>query len=230
MYPRPLVLAHRGAHATAPENSMRALEAARMLRCDGVEFDVRRLGDGTLVLHHDPTVGRPGRRVALTELTLSGLRRGGRTVARAPLFETALQWAKRHPDVLLDVEIKDPASRLEVVRALAAARRGRSMVVTSFDLGTVRAVKRARPTWRVGWISHERNPGIPRLASESGLDLIVLHRSNASRPLLEDARRRGLAVWVWGVDKPPQARTLLGLGVEGFVTDAPATLVAMRDA
>jgi glycerophosphoryl diester phosphodiesterase len=63
------IIAHRGDHSVEPENSLAAFEAAVNAGADMIEFDVRRLGDGTLVVHHDPeTGGRP-----LGELTFAAM-------------------------------------------------------------------------------------------------------------------------------------------------------------
>src|SRR6478735_8478443 len=54
MVSRPLVLAHRGASAQAPQNTLEAFALARTLGADGVELDVRHTADDMLVVHHDP--------------------------------------------------------------------------------------------------------------------------------------------------------------------------------
>jgi glycerophosphoryl diester phosphodiesterase len=55
---QPLVAAHRGYHAEAPENSLAALRAAASLGADLVELDVRHTADGELILMHDDTLDR----------------------------------------------------------------------------------------------------------------------------------------------------------------------------
>ncbi len=56
--PRPLVIAHRGARSLAPENTLAAAEAARLLGADLWEFDVATTHDGELILLHDETLAR----------------------------------------------------------------------------------------------------------------------------------------------------------------------------
>ena len=53
-----MVIAHRGASAEAPENSMEALELGMELGADAIELDVRRSADGVLVVIHDSTLDR----------------------------------------------------------------------------------------------------------------------------------------------------------------------------
>ena len=53
-----LLLAHRGASADAPENTLPAFELAVRHGCDGVELDVMRCGSGELVVCHDERLDR----------------------------------------------------------------------------------------------------------------------------------------------------------------------------
>jgi len=54
----PLVIAHRGASMTAPENTMPAFEQTFLQGGDGFETDLRTSSDGYIVLVHDSTVDR----------------------------------------------------------------------------------------------------------------------------------------------------------------------------
>lgn len=73
-WPRPLILAHRGASAHAPENTLSAFELALTQEAHGVELDVKLSADGEIVVIHDATVDRTtdgkGR---VSQLTLAAL-------------------------------------------------------------------------------------------------------------------------------------------------------------
>src|SRR5688500_13615694 len=56
--PAVLAIAHRGARARAPENTLAAVREAAALGADAVEVDVQRTRDGALVLVHDATLSR----------------------------------------------------------------------------------------------------------------------------------------------------------------------------
>lgn len=105
-----LVAAHRGVWSDAPENSLEAIEAAVELGVDIVELDVRRTLDGTLVLMHDPTLGRTTDGLGFVALRTYGyirrlkLKKDGKVVedSHVPTLEEALLIAKGRIMVNID--------------------------------------------------------------------------------------------------------------------------------
>ena len=75
-YPQPLIIAHRGASAYAPENTLAAFELAIQQGAPAIELDAKLSCDGHVVVIHDQTVDRTtphsGR---VGELSLAELRR-----------------------------------------------------------------------------------------------------------------------------------------------------------
>jgi glycerophosphoryl diester phosphodiesterase len=118
-----LVVAHRGASAIAPENSIEAFEKAIELGADMVEFDVRRSADGILVVSHDP-LPPPG----------------------APTLEEVVGLCTGR--IALDVELKEAGLEDEVLRVAS----GSDFVVTSFLPEVVAVTKQLRPDIRVGML------------------------------------------------------------------------------
>lgn len=57
-HPEPLLFAHRGCSALAPENTLPAFRRALEKGVFGIELDIRRCGTGELVVIHDKTVDR----------------------------------------------------------------------------------------------------------------------------------------------------------------------------
>lgn len=74
-WPRPLILAHRGASAHAPENTLAAFELALAQGAHGVELDAKLSADGVVVVIHDATVDRTTNgKGRVSQLTLAALR------------------------------------------------------------------------------------------------------------------------------------------------------------
>jgi len=72
---RPLIFAHRGASAHAPENTLAAFELALAQGAHGVELDAKISADGELVVIHDATIDRTtGQKGQVSQLTLAALR------------------------------------------------------------------------------------------------------------------------------------------------------------
>src|SRR3954471_16954062 len=78
---RPLVYAHRGASADAPENTLAAFRLALEQRADGIELDAQRCASGEVVVVHDEswlrTTGHAGLVTRTPWSTLRALDAGG---------------------------------------------------------------------------------------------------------------------------------------------------------
>ena len=115
-----LIIAHRGASAEAPENTLAAFRRAIELGANGVEFDVRLAADGVPVVIHDATLKRTAsidRRVAdMTSTELARLdvgswfnRHHGRLADEAYALER-IPTLERVLDFLHDPEANDSVS------------------------------------------------------------------------------------------------------------------------
>jgi len=141
-----LLLAHRGDHRAAPENTLAAFRAALAIPgIDGLELDVRASADGRAVVLHDTTLRRvQGRRIRASRLTADALAAHG-----VPTLADVL--AACPPGVFLDVELKEDlgAAALEPIRAARGRPDGGAVgiVVSSFDRDALAAVRRLEPAW-----------------------------------------------------------------------------------
>ena len=69
------IVAHRGASAEAPENTLAAIKLAWELRVDAVEIDVQLSRDGQLAVIHDATLNRTaGIEGRVNDMPMSDLR------------------------------------------------------------------------------------------------------------------------------------------------------------
>lgn len=248
-----LVVAHRGASVAAPENTLAAVRAAAALGADMVEIDVRRTGDGALVLLHDATLARttdatrvlPARgpwRVA--DLTLDEVRRLDAGSAHSavhagepvPTLADALDLAG---DLGLGVqlELKAPASspgmvadvlaELRAWNVRSSARRTPPVVVQSFDVVAVKELAARAPHVRVGVLGTPPPSHLPALAGWA-------HQVNprlvtADRAYVDRVHALGLECLVWTVDRPWAMRRALRLGVDGLITNRPDVLRSVLD-
>src|SRR5512132_2581784 len=72
---QPIIFAHLGASANAPENTLAAFELALEQNADAIELDVKLSADGQVIVIHDPTVDRTtGSHGRVKDLSLAELR------------------------------------------------------------------------------------------------------------------------------------------------------------
>jgi glycerophosphoryl diester phosphodiesterase len=245
-----LVIAHRGNAAHAPENTLEAFDQAIALGVDALELDVQVTRDGVPIVIHDPTLSRTaGQPHAVATLTAAELRDAdaGATFTRdegasfpyrrrgltIPTFAEVLA---RYRETPLLVEVKVPEAAGAVARVLDEAGAGRRTVVASmldaavvpFRGGAFATGASGNDVVRLLW--HAFLPGGPtRLPYNAlciprwyyGIPLPVVGLARAGR-------RAGAATHVWTVDDPRIAKRLWAAGIQGIVTNDPATMIKAR--
>ncbi len=226
---RPLVLAHRGASAARRENTLAAFAKAREFGADGVELDVRRSADMQLVVHHDPDAEGIG---LLARAKFSGVR------AARPDIPTLAEALDACAGMIVNVEIKclpwEPdadAGDREVVRAVVQLLQRAEhvpltdVIVSSFDLDAVDAVRALAPELATAWLtSGQEVATAAATAAEHGHRWLNPDRAVALQTSSEDianAQRNGVFVNVWTVDDPGEMEALASAGVDAIITNAP---------
>ena len=222
----PLVIAHRGDPLAHRENTLEAFGAAVEAGADMIELDVRRSADGRAVVVHDATLDRVWgipRRVA--EVT-----RDHAVSLGIPDLAQALEAIPPHVQVMVDYDEEDVAE-LALADVLAAGALDRAL----FSGGCFRGHRRIReraPGARIAatWDVEERMPDA--LLDELGAEFYnpsgnVLGRDPGA---VERMHARGVRVSVWTIDERADMEIFLTLGVDGIVTNRPATLVGLLGA
>ncbi len=235
----PLVIAHRGYSAVAPENTLAAFEAALRCGADMVETDLHPAADGSAVLIHDAevsaTTGGRGRVADLRAAELARLDAGSwfspaYRGQRVPLLADLLDLLTEHPGGQLLLELKGRWSTAQVAAAVQDVRRARAVeqvVVQSFETSTLAHVQEVAPEVRRAVLLDE--PDADALAQGRALrrDLGVVAcnpgvASVVARPAaVAELHAAGLAVWPWTVDEPVLWRALSEAGVDGVITNRP---------
>ncbi|MEJ8277316.1 glycerophosphodiester phosphodiesterase [Pseudonocardia spirodelae] len=238
----PAVVAHRGASADAPENTLAAADAALAQRADEVEVDVQRTADGHLVLVHDATLARttdvervfPARALApVGSFTLDELRRLDAGSWFSPAFAgeripTLAEFAGRldgRAGLLL--ELKDPALHPGIEEAVAGepALARAQAVVQSFDHDAVARYAGAAPGAPTGRLFGTR-PTAAQLddAAAAGIDQINPSVDDVDAALVAQVAARRMRTGVYTVNEPADMRRLADAGVDRIITDRPAVL------
>jgi len=232
--PGPLVIAHRGASATHPENTIAAFKAAARAGADAVELDVRLTADGVPVVLHDPA---PPGGPPVRELTLADLRRGHAHVPTLPETLAALE-------VGADLEIKnlpgepdfdalDEAVLVAVLQALDAAAFAHPLLISSFNWLTIERCRELAPGVETGFLTVAGIHAVAALdyARSAGHAWILPHAlalAEDAAAVVEEAHAAGIRVGAWTVDDPAAMGALYAAGVDAVATNDPALGVRVR--
>ena len=236
----PLIIAHRGASARAPENSLPAFAQAVADGADGVELDVLRCATGEVVVFHDDDLARLGGRpehvaaMSLAELRAVRLTSG----ASIPTLSEALEACG--PTLLVNVELKASGVAARELRALVGAVAALTdapglrerILISSFHPYAVWAWQRRVPAIPAGLLFEAEAP--LHLRRAWALPLLRPFSAHPQDVLCDEAsvRRwhaRGYRVAVWTVDAPAQLRRLSAAGVDALITNDPgAARAALR--
>jgi len=231
-------IAHRGASADFPENTLRAFEEALALGVDAIELDCQLSADGELVVIHDETLERTtdgiGPVCAHTWAELRRLDAGRWKDERfrglgIPRLADVLELVAGRALVNVELKSVDDVGRIErpvttLVEQCGATER---VIFSSFHTEAVRGVRAAAGWARLG-ILCQRGPVSAAMALAEELDAgcVVPRRKLVDSGVVQEAHRRGLGVWVWTVNDPIDMQRLRALGVDAMFSDHPARLGA----
>jgi glycerophosphoryl diester phosphodiesterase len=248
----PVNLAHRGASALAPENTIEAFRLAVEAGAGGLELDVHMTSDGHIVVIHDATVDRTTSGTgAVSEMTLDELRRldaghnfspdGGPTRPyrgrgiRAPTLGEVLE---RFPAVVVNMEIKAGTPGIEetVLGVLRDANALERTLVVSTPHDVVKRFRKVSggrvstgaSRWEIGIFYISSRFRLERLVRPAydALQVPLRHRGIpvVTPRFVRAAHARGVRVDAWTINQADEMRRLLDLGVDVIMTDRPGTL------
>ena len=234
---QPLVFAHRGASAYAPENTFAAFDLAVAMGAPAIETDVQATSDGRLVLLHDARLERTtDGHGALASATLAevetldagawfGQRFAGQ---RVPTVEEFL--ARYGQRVRLRLEVKAPGVVDRLLLLVEKAGLFVEVEFTSFSLGFVTQLSDRAPAAMVGYLVDAIDQRTIGETIASRARLISGRASRLTAGAIEHARRSGLGVSAWGVDDDRLLAAVLALGVDSFTTNWPDRALQLQGA
>lgn len=252
----PLIIAHRGSSAHAPENTFAAFRRAIEDGADGIEFDVRLSKNGVPVVFHDHTLMRTSMREGevgqYTAAQLGRFDNGSWFNAAKPKrsrveYENeTIKTLQETLDYLKDfkgrvfVELKCTESDVEklsqaVCLVVRSSPLRSQIIVKSFRLAVIPFFKANCPDVRTAALFApkimtilRKEKHLVRLAAEFGADELSVHYSLATKKLMKKAERYGLPVAIWTADNPRWVKRAAKLGIQSIITNNPARLLERR--
>lgn len=217
-----LLIGHRGAAGLEPENTLAAFRAAVRLGVDGVELDVRCVGDELVVFHDDQLDRTTDGHGALANADLAALRRlDAGHGERVPTLEEVLAVVPER--VLVNVELKGPGTAAAAARRLAGL--SRRIVVSSFDDERLRTFRELCPRTPVAPLVGAWSSNVEPLARSLNAWSVNLSWRAATAARVAAVRSWGCRCLVFTVNSVRRAKRLRALGVDGIFTDYPDRLL-----
>ncbi len=239
-FPRPILLAHRGDLAHAPENTLPSFSQAIQKGADGVELDAKLTSDGHVIVIHDPTLNRTTNGSGkVASFKLDEIRKLDAGVwfdekfkgTQVPLLEEVFETVGK--DKLINIELTNYSTRNDGLTAkvceLIKRHNNQSQIIfSSFFASNLKIAAQILPAVPRGLLAM---PGLLGLWARSfGFmfgDYQALHPyiSSTSREQIQRAHRLKRRVHVWTANTPAEIQQLKEWGADGLFTDDPATAV-----
>jgi glycerophosphoryl diester phosphodiesterase len=233
------LIAHRGASAYAPENTMAAFNQAHQMGARWVEFDVMLSADGLPFVFHDDKLKR----------TTNGRGEFGKVSAdyirsldagswfskrfqgeRIPSFSTVLQWLCDH-QMQANIEIKPFPGMVEQTTVAVLAHlnqywpHDRALpLVSSFELEALTLCRSLSPEIPLGYLLHEWQNDWLKTAQNLQCYAVHLNAAIATPARIDAIKAEGYKVLVYTVNQPRRAQKFLAYGVDAIFTDYPDLL------
>lgn len=238
------ILAHRGASAYAPENTMEAFLLAVEQRADGFEIDINLTKDGEIIVIHDDSIDRTSNgKGDVMDYTLAELKAFNFNArfedkypqAEIPTLREVLQLVKEH-DLYLNIEVKNILSKTDLYAELGSMAAAmvkefgleNNVIFSSFNHGSMVKLKEAYPEMKTALLY--------MAGLYKGGEYAKMTRADALHPLffgvnpemVEDAHEAGVQVNTWTVNEVSQIRLMIEAGVDAIITDCPGVCYELR--
>ncbi len=253
----PLIIAHRGASASAPENTLAAFQRAIDDKADGIEFDVRLAKDGVPVVFHDSTLDRLVKtKGCVADFTAAELGRmdvgswfnkshpehaaDKFSAETIPTLAAVLDFLREYKN-LIYIELKGKESVISalsetVCGLLRSTNLMPNVIVKSFKLEGVKTSKRILPEVRTAALFEPKVLTILRKkkrileeAKKYHADEISIHYSLATEKFVRRAREQGFPTTIWTANSRVWVKHAFDAEINAIITNKPALLLAERE-
>ncbi|HMX28846.1 MAG TPA: glycerophosphodiester phosphodiesterase family protein [Blastocatellia bacterium] len=229
----PLIIAHRGASAYEPENTLRAFELAVRQGAQMIELDLHATRDNQVIVIHDFTLDHTTNlKGRVSELTLAEIKQADAGKGEhVPTLEETLDLMLGK--VRLYLEIKDPRAAAETLRTIRARRCQDDVMLASFDIDLMRRLGEEVRDIELGVIlgNETLNPVVrfreafPWIALRGiNYQTLCMQVELCFGYLARRVKASGKKLYVWTANNERQFARMTRLGVDGIVTNYPDRL------
>lgn len=215
-----LKIAHRGASAYEPENTLRSFKLAFDMKADMIELDVRMSKDGHLVVIHDRTVDRTTNGHGyVKDMTLAELKKldAGKG-EKIPTLEEVIELGAKKTKFA--VEIKERGTEKKAVSLIKEYNLLDDVFVISKNGEFLKNVKALEGRIRTCLITVFSCASI-NYGRKSLADAVAPFHLFITKALVKKVQRSRLLLFTWVVDSEKRALWMKDIGINGIVTNRP---------
>jgi len=219
-----LVVAHRGASAYEPENTLRSLRRALEIGADMVEVDVHASRDGHIVVIHDAKVERTTNgKGYVKDLTLKEMRKLDAGLGeKVPTLEEVVELMRGKAQLV--IEIKVPRTEEKVLRIIKEGSLRNNVLISSFYHTAVKHVRELDPKIKTGIIISSRPVKPAQLSIDANADVLFPRYVYVDQEMVREVHKQNLTIYPWTIDDLNEIRPFIKMGVDGIVTNKPDVL------
>lgn len=222
------IIAHRGASAVAPENTIAAITEALEQGSDWVEIDVQESADGEVVVIHDRDLKKVGgvdlnvyasSLAQLQAVDIGSWFSSQFSDQRIATLEQVLLLCKGRAGVNIELKYYGHEQQLEqhVADIVEATGMAQNIVLMSLSYKGISRMRALRPQWTMGLLSSVTAGDLSGLQ----LDFYAINAGFANRAFVRKAHKDNRQVFVWTVNDAVGMSTMMSRGVDGIITDEP---------
>ncbi|MBH0034006.1 glycerophosphodiester phosphodiesterase [Pseudoalteromonas sp. NZS71_1] len=220
------VFAHRGASGDFPENTKSAILEALKVGVDGIEIDIQSSIDDYMLIHDswlDRTTSGKGRVSNFTAHELSKLDAGNGE--KIPTLQQLFDWNNNKS--LLNIELKHTFELERFVSQLeqnieANKISKANILVSSFDHHQLQWLKSKLPWLKIGALTSSIPINYAKFASDLNAYSVHADKTFINKAFADDAKKRGLKIYAYTVDREQDIALMLEYGIDGIFTNYPA--------
>ncbi|MDM5229557.1 glycerophosphodiester phosphodiesterase family protein [Cytobacillus sp. NJ13] len=223
-------IAHRGASALAPENTLASFEKAIELGFDYIELDVRLSKDNQLVVIHDANVLRTTDGEGLIEdLTVKDIKKldAGSWFSpefageKIPLLNEVLEKVSGKTGII--IEMKSPENQPGMTETLAdmlnSYKPDNHIKVQSFHINEMKKFHQLAPEIPAGLLLSKHLDLFHLASYRDFASFLSVHHLLLSKSFINQAELFGYEIYSWTISKPYQFADMQRLGVHGIISD-----------
>jgi glycerophosphoryl diester phosphodiesterase len=242
--PGVLIIAHRGNSSVAPENTLPAFAKALAAKADLVELDYHHSADGVPLVIHDDNLDRTTnaqellgkKKVLVVDLPAAELARLDAGLwfsddfkgTKLPTLVESLAAIQAGSTTLIERKAGDAAT---LVKLLEHEKLIDQVVVQAFDWDFVKECRKLSPSLMLCTLSGKAaNNEQIEAAAATGADVIVWNHEKLRRKQIGLIHHLGKKAWVYTIDDPERAAEFIAAGIDGVITNKPATMIKVRGA